>query len=762
MYARLFSYARYLNQKGLDPTYTDYFGKSHTVTLREDIQLNKFFLPFAGWFLTPKFRYYLYVWSSNPSQGDPAQVVGAGNLSWTFNRYVTLGGGITSLPSVRSTEGQFPYWLGIDDRLTSDEFFRGSYTTGVWLKGELFTKFKYMAMLANNLSTLGVSASQLDNTLNTSSFMLQWLPTTGEFGLYGTFGDYDCHEKLATRVAGHYTHSREDKQSQPGTNGIENSQIRLTDGSVIFTPDLFGPGITVEKVNYDMTSVDAGIKYKGMSLEAEYYWRQLGTYAGPNTQGIAEIHDHGFQVQSSAMVVPKTVQVYLSGAGIFGRYGDSSEVRAGANWYVGKTAGAPRQRGVDPPEQESGGLHRRAVSGGRQRQRLPRELRDELLRRDTSMRWRTALRFGWAAAAGVAIVFGWLLVATPSARQGPRQAPAAAAPSDPGYLLHDSHLHLTNYIQEGPDIRDFLKVMGTKVGRVAIFGLPLQQMWDHGNTGDFAPTYYLQSDAPLYYYSFTDAFIAMQYRSLTPAEQARFDPMITGFNPADMYAADHIKRVLLTFPGVFSGIGEFTIHKEFVSSKIAGKTASLLDPALDRILDFAGEVGLVAILHNDIDMPFPKPGQEPWIVPQFRDLLLRHPNDERHLGARRRRAHRPPGQGPVGDDGARPGQPEARELLHRHLVERDGEVRGRDARDDGGDGGPDQPLPGPVPVRHRRSGADRSGEVPEHLRHLPAPVREADAGRAAEAPQGQLRAAVRRGAAQGEGVGEGAREADRG
>ena len=41
--------------------------------------------------------------------------------------------------------------------------------------------------------------------------------------------------------------------------------------------------------------------------------------------------------------------------------------------------------------------------------------------------------------------------------------------------------------------------------------------------------------------------------------------MITGFNPADMYAADHIRRVLQTFPGVFSGIGEFTIHKEFVS-----------------------------------------------------------------------------------------------------------------------------------------------------------------------------------------------------
>jgi predicted TIM-barrel fold metal-dependent hydrolase len=192
-------------------------------------------------------------------------------------------------------------------------------------------------------------------------------------------------------------------------------------------------------------------------------------------------------------------------------------------------------------------------------------------------------------------------------------------------LFHDSHLHLTNYIQEGTDIHDFLKVMGTKVGRVAIFGLPLQQMWAYENTGDFAPTYYLQTDAPLYYYSFTDAHIAMAYKSLSKEEQKRFDPMITGFNPADMYAADHIRRVLKTFPGVFSGIGEFTIHKEFVSSKIAGETASLLNPALDRIMEFAGEVGLLVLLHNDIDMPFPKPDQEPYQVIQLRDLIKRHP-----------------------------------------------------------------------------------------------------------------------------------------
>src|SRR4029079_583083 len=134
-----------------------------------------------------------------------------------------------------------------------------------------------------------------------------------------------------------------------------------------------------------------------------------------------------------------------------------------------------------------------------------------------------------------------------------------------------------------------------------------QQEWSASVSGATAPTYYLQSDAPLYYYSYVDAHIAVAYRALSKAEQARVDPMITGFNPADMYGVDHIRRVLEDFPGVFSGIGEFSIPKEFVSAKIAGGTPSLLNPALDRILDFAGEVGLIVLIHIDIDVPFAKP-----------------------------------------------------------------------------------------------------------------------------------------------------------
>jgi predicted TIM-barrel fold metal-dependent hydrolase len=207
--------------------------------------------------------------------------------------------------------------------------------------------------------------------------------------------------------------------------------------------------------------------------------------------------------------------------------------------------------------------------------------------------------------------------------------------SPPDYVFNDSHFHLTNYVQKGTNIHKYLEIMGDKIGRSTLFGIPLQQTWSHANSGDFAPTYYLQSDAPLYYYSFTDAYIARAYQSLPKAQQARLDPMITGFNPADMYGVDHIRRVLELFPGIFSGIGEFSIHKEFVSSKVAGETASLTNPALDRILDFAGEVGLAVILHNDIDMPFAKAGTEPVYLNQMKELLRRHPNTTiiwAHLG----------------------------------------------------------------------------------------------------------------------------------
>jgi hypothetical protein len=234
------------------------------------------------------------------------------------------------------------------------------------------------------------------------------------------------------------------------------------------------------------------------------------------------------------------------------------------------------------------------------------------------MIWRESVRLGLRLVGGLFI--GAVLL-TASIRIDAQFQSVPSRSSE--YLFNDSHFHLTNYIQEGTDIHDFLKIMGNKAGRVSIFGIPLQQQWSYRVDGDQAPTYHLNSDAPLYYYSFTDASIAMAYKSLSKDEQTRLDPMITGFNPTDMYAADPVRRVLQAFPGVFSGIGEFSIHEEFVSATISGEVASLQDRALDRLLEFAAEAGLVVLIHNDVDTPFAKEGSPPEVAPANQENYLR-------------------------------------------------------------------------------------------------------------------------------------------
>jgi hypothetical protein len=329
----IYTYARYLNQLGLNSHYTDAFGNTKTVQERQDFQLQKVQIKFLGWILDPKLRYFIYTWTSNPTQGQGAQVVVAGNVGYTFNEHLTIAAGITSLPGVRTTEGNFPFWLGVDSRLIADEFFRPSYTSGVWLKGNITKRLRYQVMIGNNLSTLGVSAARLDNNFDTVSSALVWVPT-GEYGQ--GFGDFEDHKRPTSRFGVHFTRSSENKESQPNSDNFENTQLRVSDGSVIFTPDLFGPGITITDAKYQMLDFDGGLKYRGFSLEGEYYFRWLSNFKGPNTENLSTLYDHGFQLQGAAMVIPRTLQLYGGVSRINGQFGDPFDVRVGTNWYPWK------------------------------------------------------------------------------------------------------------------------------------------------------------------------------------------------------------------------------------------------------------------------------------------------------------------------------------------------------------------------------------------------------------------------------------------
>jgi hypothetical protein len=343
---RLYTYARYLNQLGLDPTYTDAFGRTREVDRRNDIMLQKVQLQFLGWIYDPSFNYFLWIWTSNPTMGQGSQVVVAGTISYTVNEHLTLGTGVRSLPATRTLEGSFPLWLKVDSRTMADEFFRGSYTFGIWGRGEITKGLNYQVMLGNNLSALGVDAAQLDNKLQTVSSALVWMPTTGEFGPASGFGDLEFHEKAATRTGLHFTYSNEDRQSQPNSEDPENSQIRLSDGTGLFDRDAFGVGTQVERAHYQMASFDAGLKYRGFSLEGEYYLRWITDLTKTGPVPFSSLFDHGFQLQMSYMVRP-TWQLYTTTSKIFGEFGSPWDASLGVNWYPIKRKGFQRQLRVN-------------------------------------------------------------------------------------------------------------------------------------------------------------------------------------------------------------------------------------------------------------------------------------------------------------------------------------------------------------------------------------------------------------------------------
>ena len=112
----------------------------------------------------------------------------------TNHHRFTIGDGdidaIFSVPSTRSTNTTYPNWLRIDNRTMADEFFRGSYSTGYMAGGKITDTLAYNVALTNNLSQLGVSASQMDSCLCTGSGFLWWMPTTCEFGPAAGFGEH--------------------------------------------------------------------------------------------------------------------------------------------------------------------------------------------------------------------------------------------------------------------------------------------------------------------------------------------------------------------------------------------------------------------------------------------------------------------------------------------------------------------------------------------------------------------------------------------
>jgi hypothetical protein len=325
-----YALARYMSQHDDDQVFTDHLGNVRPVDPRNDYQIHRVMVFFNGWVGDPKLIYNVFVWTVNDTDQDSLLA----NLGYQFSKKFSLYAGIAGNPGSRSLLGSHPYWLG-HDRVMADEFFRPYFGNGFWAVGEILPGLWYDAMVSNTSSGLGIKASQLDRkpTLGGS---LWWMPTTHEFGPRGGYGDWDWHESLATRV-GISTSMSPEQSFRDSANSAGNTTLKLADSVNLFETGALAPGVTVDEADYQVVSVDAGLKYKGMFLQAEYYWRTLDNFQADGYLPVNEIRDNGFYVQAAFFPIKQKLEVYGVTSQIYGDkdagFGNSSEYILGANWY---------------------------------------------------------------------------------------------------------------------------------------------------------------------------------------------------------------------------------------------------------------------------------------------------------------------------------------------------------------------------------------------------------------------------------------------
>ena len=327
----LYGLFRYLNQAPDEQTFIDHLGRERTVKAKHDLNWHRTMVWLTGFFYVPKFRYNITLWSLPTTQ----QTLLFGNLMYTFSPALTAGVGILPNLTARSMQGSWPFWAG-SDRQMAEDFFRGGFSSGFFITGQPISKLYYTASINTNLSQLGVTAS--NDTRNMAySASLSWLPTTGEFGPRGGFGDFEHHEQLATRFgvsAGHTDESRYAPDSVPPNA----TQIRLSDGVNPFETGALAEGVTVRTLDYRVLAIDAGFKYRGFSFQGEYYVRRLSQFRTDGPLPLTSIVDRGFMAEAMHMIVPKTVGLYAVSGYVFDDFDRNPwELGGGLNVYPAKS-----------------------------------------------------------------------------------------------------------------------------------------------------------------------------------------------------------------------------------------------------------------------------------------------------------------------------------------------------------------------------------------------------------------------------------------
>ena len=317
---------RYAGFERDDASWTDSAGVTTPINNMSSFQIPRGRLIFSGYSFRKELLYNLNI--DYNTVGSSQINFRAYWLAWRFSRAMTIYAGQSKVPGSREWLASFVDTLGVD-RSMATTFFRPSLSQGVWATGEPVTGLFYHVMMSNGFNTLGATPQQLSSLMAFSGNV--WWEPLGEFGR--GYSDFEFHTEPALRLGTSLTYAPE-RGPQGGSSVPENSDIRLSDGTLITETGALAPGVTLNAFKIGLATFDVAYKYRGASLSGEFFSQELFDLTGSGPLPRSSIRQYGGFAQAGYFVIPQKLEPYARTSIVTGPNGTGSEYAGGFNWFL--------------------------------------------------------------------------------------------------------------------------------------------------------------------------------------------------------------------------------------------------------------------------------------------------------------------------------------------------------------------------------------------------------------------------------------------
>ena len=309
-------------------TFVDQAGNVEPIHSRNDFEVERGRLEFRATMIDPNLHYYLNI---DFDTDDNHRLVAHDtwvyySFSDAFNFYV----GKSKVPGSRAwllSSSRFRF----ADRSMATTFFRPDRSVGIWAMGELGDAAHYELFVGNGFATTDRRFDDLDEQFVYSASF--WWEPWDEFGKGYT--DIEYHRRPALQIGHSFTYT-----SQQGVDGggtTEETSFRLSDGTLLITPGALANNVMVTAFDVYLYAVDMGFKYRGISVNTEWYFRWLQALEGTGALPLDRLFDHGFFVDAGIFLVPERFELIGRVSQVDGLFGDGWEYAGGVNWYINGT-----------------------------------------------------------------------------------------------------------------------------------------------------------------------------------------------------------------------------------------------------------------------------------------------------------------------------------------------------------------------------------------------------------------------------------------